>query len=179
MFSEQNIMKKFIFITGGARSGKSTFAEQLLAEISPKAYIATANIGDDEMAERVRRHRERRGEAWDTFETEKNLNILLNNVDKKYQGLLIDCTTVYTSNLVLGGKSDGEILSEMDEIAGILKGLDVFAVVVSNEVGCGIVPDNALARRFRDVLGLANQKLAAMADEVYCVVSGIPMLIKK
>ena len=175
-------MKKLIFITGGARSGKSRFAEKLLADISPKAYVATAEAKDDEMKDRIRRHRERRGDEWKTIEAPKNINLLLNNLlnnaEYSYQGLLIDCITIYTSNLVLGDRSDEEILSETDELIRILRSLDGVAVVVSNEVGSGIVPDNALGRRFRDILGLANQKLAANADEVFYVVAGIPMQLK-
>lgn len=172
-------MGKLIFITGGARSGKSRFAEKLFEQTSPKAYVATAFAGDDEMKERIRRHRERRGDAWQTIEAEKKLNFLLNNVDTTFKGLLVDCITIYTSNLVLGGSSDGDILAEMDETISILKSKDLVAAVVSNEVGDGIVPGNALSRRFRDILGLVNQKFASGADEAYYIVAGIPIALKK
>ena len=175
-------MGRTILIIGGARSGKSALAEQLAGRERKVAYVATASALDDEMRERIRRHRRRRPKNWTTFEQQLEIDKLLPSLSEDYDAILIDCMVLYVTNMLLGDElervSDAAILSAVDHLlrASRLSKADV--LIVSNEVGCGIVPEADLARHFRDVMGLANQRLAAGADEVYHVVAGIAQRIK-
>jgi len=178
-------MARTIFITGGARSGKSVFAEKLMLELgSALCYLATAQTLDSEMAQRVKRHRERRGEPWQTLEEPLDLSLALNGCDDgRYQAILVDCVTLWLSNLLFayqGTTADLEekVLADVRQLADTLRGMTTPLILVSNEVGMGIVPENALARLYRDIAGRANQILAAAADEVHVVISGIPLRLK-
>ncbi len=173
---------KIIFITGGARSGKSSFAvEEASALGGRKAFIATAEALDDEMRERVERHRRERGEDWDTFEEPLRITDLLSRIKERYNVVVLDCLTVWLANLMAEegrGKAEdcGRAVDEFVDSLNSLAGCALF--IVSNEVGMGIVPDNQVARRFRDLAGSLNQRVAGIADGVYLTVSGIPVRIK-
>ena len=177
-------MAHTVFITGGARSGKSSFAEKRAFEFGGTlGYLATAQIRDDEMHERIKRHRERRGSEWHTIEEPIHLSQTLAHCDGRYQGILVDCITLWLSNLLCTCEEHLEnceesILKEVQLLNSTLQGMVTPVVLVSNEVGQGIVPDNHLARMFRDIAGITNQQLAAAADEAYVVISGIPLKLK-
>lgn len=167
---------KNTFVIGGARSGKSSFALKEALKIGGlKAYIATAQALDDEMKERVQKHKLERGSGWDTFEEPLNIISLMGEIHEKYDAVLIDCLTLWLSNLMLSGK---DVKKEIKALADLLPTVNCQLFIVSNEVGMGIVPDNALARQFRDLAGTLNQKIAGIADEVYLVAAGIPVKIK-
>jgi len=177
-------------IVGGVRSGKSRLAEQLAAAWPPVTYIATALAGDAEMARRIALHRQRRPANWATVEEPWDLPRLLVDLDKqtnRQKGaagcVLVDCLTMWLSNLLTGlpgrpGREDVGILAEVDSLTEAVRHKAGGVVVVSHEVGCGILPANALARRFGDLLGEANQRLAAAAGEVHACVAGIPVRLK-
>ena len=170
---------KLYFITGGARSGKSAFAEKLAGERAGKrAYLATAQALDAEMVERIEHHRKRRGDAWDTFEEPLAVAELVRKLSGRYQVLLLDCLTLWLSNVMARTGSDKDISSQVEELTEALRSFGGAVLVVSNEVGLGIVPDNALARRFRDLAGFANQKVAQASDDAYFLAAGMPMKIK-
>lgn len=177
-------MAQIIFITGGARSGKSSFAEKRAREFgAPLCYLATAQTLDREMDERVKRHRERRGFEWSTIEEPVCLSQALAGCDGRFQAILVDCLTLWLSNLLFKYENAGEQIEErinedLQRLKSTLRGMVTPVVLVSNEVGMGIVPDNALARLFRDIAGSANQTLAGAADEVHAVISGIPLRLK-
>lgn len=168
-----------IFITGGARSGKSSFAERIAAERRGKrAYLATAQALDAEMVARIEHHRRRRGDLWDTYEEPLAVAELIVKLSGRYEVVLLDCLTLWLSNIIARHADDGSIMLQVDEMSGAVRSFPGTLIVVSNEVGLGIVPDNPLARRFRDIAGFANQRLAAEADEAYFVAAGIPVKIK-
>jgi len=177
-------MARTIFITGGARSGKSSCAEKMaLAFGSPLGYLATAQTLDSEMDERVRRHRERRGGEWNTIEEPFHLSQALARCDGQYNAILVDCVTLWLSNLLFKYEDAAELIEErihedLQRLKSTLQGMVTPVILVSNEVGMGIVPDNRLARMFRDIAGTTNQILAASADEVHVVISGIPLRLK-
>ncbi len=161
-------------VLGGARSGKSRHA-QALAETcaAPWRFVATAQAFDAEMAERIAHHRADRSAAWATIEAPLALPETIAAVEDGV--LLVDCLTLWTSNLLL---ADADIDAATDALVAALTTSRARIVLVSNEVGWGIVPDNALARRFRDVAGRVNQRVAATADRVDLVVAGLPMSLK-
>jgi adenosylcobinamide kinase/adenosylcobinamide-phosphate guanylyltransferase len=168
-------MAPLILILGGARSGKSRHAERLIGEYPPPwTYIATAEALDDEMGERIAQHRARRDERWQTIEAPRALADAVQNAPGD-QALLIDCLTLWLSNRLLGDADLDQDMSTLSEVLGLRKAP---TIVVANEVGLGIVPDNALARRFRDVAGKANQMLAAQADCVEFVAAGLALRLK-
>ena len=180
-------MGKIILVTGGARSGKSSFAERLALKFGKgrAAYIATAQIFDDEMAYRVRLHRERRGDNWQTFEAPTNADKKIFEAAKNFDAILFDCVTIYISNFICAADIDDEKFL-YDELRGLIgnlidaaKNSDAVTIFVTNEVGAGIVPENKLARRFRDLAGLANQMLASEADKVFLTVAGLAVDVKK
>jgi adenosylcobinamide kinase/adenosylcobinamide-phosphate guanylyltransferase len=177
-------MAHTIFVTGGARSGKSALAEQKTLEFgTPLGYLATARMLDNEMTERVRRHRERRGVEWQTIEEPLYLAQTLARHDGQFQAILVDCVTLWLSNLLFHYEDAAEncevlIGNDLQELKSTLSGMVTPVILVSNEVGMGIVPENNLARLFRDIAGTANQTLAAAADEVHVVISGIPLRLK-
>lgn len=174
-----------IFITGGARSGKSLLAEKIASERKGRVvYIATAETGDEEMRARVAEHQARRPEAWRTVEAANDLPAAVASALDSDGTVLVDCLTVYLSNLLLAqGIATAErvemlVEAEVERLAEVCRSGNGNVILVSNEVGMGIVPDNPLARAFRDMAGRANQRLAAEADEVYMCVSGIPLKVK-
>lgn len=177
-------MAHTLFITGGARSGKSAYAEKRIREFgTPLGYLATAQALDEEMTDRVRRHRERRGPDWTTIEEPVHLCQALARADGEYKAILVDCVTLWLSNLLFKYEETGDqiqdrIAEDVRRLKSTLQGMVTPVVLVSNEVGMGIVPDNGLARLFRDIAGSANQILAAAADEVQVVISGIPLKLK-
>jgi len=173
------VKKRTYFITGGARSGKSAFAEKLAGgHAGKRAYIATAQALDVEMAARIEKHRKDRGTSWDTFEEPLAVAELLRKLNGRYEALLLDCLTLWLSNVMAHSDGDEAVLFRSDELISIILEFNGSCIVVSNEVGLGIVPDNPLARRFRDFAGILNQKMARVADDVYFTASGIPMKIK-
>jgi len=168
-----------IFITGGARSGKSRLAEELaLCYGAPLGYIATGRAGDAEMAARIARHKARRGDAWLTVEEPLDLAGAIAARNGTVNALLVDCITLWLTNLLL---HHGDAAPALDEVASLTRrmtGLTTPLILVSNEVGMGIVPDNPLARTFRDLAGEANEMLARAADEVYVMFSGMSLKLK-
>jgi adenosylcobinamide kinase/adenosylcobinamide-phosphate guanylyltransferase len=171
--------KRIYFITGGARSGKSAFAEKLANELQGKrAYLATAQALDPEMVARIEHHRKRRGSAWDTFEEPLAVAELIRKLSGQYEVVLLDCLTLWLSNVMAHTDGDEVVNARSDALVSELRDFRGACIVVSNEVGLGIVPDNPLARRFRDCAGMLNQKTAQAADEVYFTASGIPVKIK-
>jgi adenosylcobinamide kinase/adenosylcobinamide-phosphate guanylyltransferase len=177
-------MSRTIFITGGARSGKSTFAETLVLQSgSNPCYLATAQSLDHEMDERISRHRQRRGDSWHTAEEPLDLSNALKNRDGAFSAILVDCLTLWLTNLLLAGDLQGKeledaIMAHVRHLAGILRTMQTPVFIVSNEVGMGIVPEHRLGRIFRDIAGQANQTIAAAADEAWLVASGIPIKLK-
>lgn len=169
-----------IFVTGGARSGKSDFAQDMAEKIEGKrVFVATAQAFDEEMAERIQKHQENRGTRWDALEEPINLGGAIRSVLGQYKTILVDCLTVWMSNLLLEYQDQNERISEIvDDFFSGLNESDETIIVVSNEVGMGIVPDNKLARDYRDQLGFLNQRMARRADDVYVLFSGIPVKIK-
>jgi len=172
-----------IYVTGGARSGKSRLAERRAGELAgggQVTYLATAQAFDTEMTERIGQHRADRPEGWPTLEEPLNVPAALEGV----QGVvLLDCLSLWVSNLMLRGDSDGAILQAAHDLIGVQRErggpLRVHPlIVVSNEVGSGIVPDNALARRYRDTLGWVNQAVAEASSEAWMAVSGLAMRLK-
>ncbi|MEK6680460.1 MAG: bifunctional adenosylcobinamide kinase/adenosylcobinamide-phosphate guanylyltransferase [Nitrospirota bacterium] len=169
---------ELIFILGGARSGKSSFALRLAESIgSRNIYIATAEALDEEMAERIKRHKENRGKDWQVIEAPINITGKLAGLKRKGDVILIDCLTLWVNNQ-MEKMADKKILKETGSLLKAVKAINKNIIIVSNEVGLGIVPDNPLARRFRDIAGMVNQKIAEAADEVYLMVSGIPVRVK-
>lgn len=178
-------MAETILITGGSRSGKSAYAQALAEALpGPRAYVATCPVLDAEMAERIRRHREARKAArWETIEETTDLaRVIVEAGDRRV--LLVDCLTLWANNLLFSAEGRGETFGE-DAIAGrcreLLAACAAFAgtvILVTNELGMGIVPENETARRFRDIAGRMNQILAAAADRVTLVVAGLPLHLK-
>jgi adenosylcobinamide kinase / adenosylcobinamide-phosphate guanylyltransferase len=165
---------KITLVLGGARSGKSRHAEELIAASPPpRIYVATAEAGDAEMAERIARHRARRGSDWRTVEAPRNLEHVL--TECRAEPVLVDCLTLWLSNLML---ANAAIEEEMTRVEKALLLATAPKVVVSNEVGSGIVPEHPLGRRFRDAQGIFNQRIAALADRVVLVVAGLPVALK-
>jgi adenosylcobinamide kinase / adenosylcobinamide-phosphate guanylyltransferase len=168
-------LPQLTLVLGGARSGKSAYAEQLLTGIpGPWAYIATAEAFDDEMRERIRHHKGRRGPGWVDHETPLEIADTLANRTAELP-TLVDCLTLWISNLMHVDRSLPEATDAL--LAAVAKRIAP-CVMVSNEVGLGIVPDNALARAFRDEAGRLNQKIAAAADRVVFVAAGLPLTLK-
>ena len=170
-------LPKVTLVLGGARSGKSRFAEGLIAGHPGRpVYLATAQGGDAEMAARIRRHRARRSDGWTTIEEPLELPRALASATRDNAAVLVDCLTLWLSNLMAAGRNAE---SETQALVDALPGLGAPIVFVSNEVGLGIVPDNAMARAFRDHAGFLHQAIAAAADRVYFIAAGLPLLLKK
>ncbi|MBO8137465.1 MAG: bifunctional adenosylcobinamide kinase/adenosylcobinamide-phosphate guanylyltransferase [Desulfotomaculum sp.] len=176
-------------VIGGASSGKSSFAEKLAGSISDNVtYVATAAVLDDEMARKVALHRLSRPQHWKTIEETTNLIDVINKHSQEDEVILIDCLTLWLSNLLLNASNsspgiswpekESHILNEVKKLAEIAANSSAEVIIVANEVSLGLVPNNKLGRAFRDVAGRANQVVAQYADEVYLVVAGIPIEIK-
>jgi len=169
-------MPQLTLVLGGARSGKSQYAEHLImASRPPWTFVATAEAGDAEMAERIALHRRRRGNDWHTIEAPHNLPTSLAAIGAGAP-ILVDCLTLWLSNRML---ANVDVDAEIADLEAALDGRRGPVVLVSNEVGFGIVPDNELARRFRDLQGRLNQRLAACADRVILMVAGLPIVVKE
>ncbi len=163
-------------VLGGARSGKSRFAENLIGGTElPAVYLATAEPRDDEMRARIALHRARRGESWTTIEEPVEVVNRLLAIAEESRPILIDCLTLWLSNL-LGAERD--IGFETERLVSALPQIKAPVVAVANEVGLGIVPDNRLARSFRDHAGRLNQRVAALADRVVFMAAGLPLALK-
>ncbi|WP_243370359.1 bifunctional adenosylcobinamide kinase/adenosylcobinamide-phosphate guanylyltransferase [Geotalea sp. SG265] len=172
-------MSRIILVTGGARSGKSRIAEGIASGFGePLGYVATSLAGDGEMAERIARHRSRRGSQWQTMEEPLRLKEVILGHDGYFKAMLVDCITLWLSNLLLAHNDSGRVLDEVRDLAAAMPALVTPLILVTNEVGEGIVPENVLARAFRDLAGEANQILATAADEVHMAVCGLPLKLK-
>lgn len=186
-----------ILITGGARSGKSLFGENLLLQQKKVLYIATAIAFDNEMKERVKIHQQRRNKNWDTLEMYKAIGDKLISLNQNYDGIIVDCITIMITNLIMQDTinfseddynnldyrvEETKILYEMQNLTSGLREMEIKynakTIIITNEVGSGIVPETKLSREFRDIAGRVNQYLAKEADEVYCIISGIPLKLK-
>lgn len=173
-------MSKIVLFTGGARSGKSTRAEQYVTRLNvPVVYVATAQAGDDEMRDRIVRHQERRPVDWHTLEAPTAVAATLMGLERG-SIVLLDCLSLLVSNLLLAHEANPEpaIEHEIGALLATVRERDLTLVVVTNEVGMGIVPAYPLGRVYRDLLGWANQRVARAADDVYLVVCGIPVELK-
>lgn len=169
-------MGNVVLVLGGARSGKSGYAEQRGDSLAGQhIYIATAQAFDEEMTNRIARHRADRAGHWRTVECPLELETTIRHHDGKDAVLLVDCLTLWLSNLMLGNHDVG---AARERLAGLVPDIEGALLLVSNEVGQGIVPDNALARQFRDEAGWLNQAMARVADEVWFVTAGLPHRLK-
>lgn len=187
-------MSEIILLTGGARSGKSEMAERLAMERNRQGvlYVATAAVCDDEMADRVRKHRERRPEEWRTLEQFWNFDQLPSNSDFVESGvLLLDCLGFMLNNIMYESGVDYQVCAieemeqverrmcqELETLCRLIRETDKTLIAVTNEVGMGLVPPDRSSRYYRDILGRANRTVASQADQVYFLVSGIPMKVK-
>ena len=177
--------KKIIVVTGGARSGKSAFAERYAAALSGRhAYVATARIFDQEMAERIAVHRRRRPPSWQTWEVPEDLPALAERICRSADVVLVDCLTLYFSNYLFAhdGEADDAVVAgaaaELQQIMAAFRRAGVTVIFVANELGCGIVPMEHVSRLYRDLIGRINQDAAAAADEVYLSVCGLTIEVK-
>jgi adenosylcobinamide kinase/adenosylcobinamide-phosphate guanylyltransferase len=172
-------MSEVILISGGARSGKSRCAVELAQRRGTRvAFIATGAASDPEMKKRIDLHRRSRPPHWTLIEEGKDIAAALPALKGNYDVVVIDCLGLLISNLLADRLDDGEIERRVEELGPALRAVDFAAIIVSNEVGSGIVPLHALSRRFRDLLGWANQTLARQADQVIVMHMGIPVVIK-
>ena len=182
-------MSQFTLVTGGAKSGKSSFAELLAAQAKrPVIYIATAQIRDEEMAHRVKKHQEQRPSTWQLIEEPQNIRDTLFQFKDNDGIILLDCVTLWLTNLLLAGQAENDdhkfnnvepqILATVQDVARLAQDIKPRVIFVTNEVGQGIVPEYPLARAYRDLAGRSNQILAQSADYVYLVVAGLPIEIK-
>jgi len=169
-------VRRSVFVLGGARSGKSAFAERLAAATGlQRVYIATGQAFDAEMAARIDAHRRSRGDGWRTVEAPYDLAQAIRAEARSDRVLLVDCLTLWLSNVLL---ADGDIAAAIDNLCSMLASAEGTVILVSNEVGLSIVPENALARAFRDHSGRMNQSIAALADEAWFVAAGLPLKLK-
>ena len=168
-------LQRLTFVLGGARSGKSRFAQELAERREHRVYLATAQARDDEMTARIEIHKSDRGPEWQTVEEPLDISAVLRQTVDGHVSVLVDCLTIWLSNVMLQGMDiDGEIDRLMDTLAGLAGPV----ILVSNEVGQGIVPASEMGREFRDHQGRLNQRMAALADEVWWVVAGLPQKLK-
>ncbi len=183
-------MSKNILIIGGARSGKSHFAQELgLKSAQPVLFVATAVAGDEEMRQRIEEHKKSRPTTWSTLEVTTHIGNQVRQKIGETQTVIVDCVTLLVNNIFCqysdptGGSIDApliekEVMAEIDELVNCIKQVNASFIIVSNEVGLGLVPDNRIGRLYRDLLGRVNQILAQHVDEIYLMVAGMPVLIK-
>ena len=182
--------KKCILLIGGARSGKSRFAQELASKSGePVLFVATAEAGDEEMQRRIEKHKRERSADWNTLEVTTHIG---NHIEQKTGGartVIVDCITLLVSNIlnkyshqadeqIDSSMIEKEVASEIDELIGCIDRANAAFIIVTNDVGLGLVPADKLSRLYRDLLGRANQMLAEHADEVYLMVAGLPVPIK-
>jgi adenosylcobinamide kinase/adenosylcobinamide-phosphate guanylyltransferase len=171
-----SIQSSVTLVLGGARSGKSAYGERVVeASGGPMTYLATAEAGDDEMTARIAEHKARRGNRWTTVEEPLELADAVASADKPGGAVLVDCLTLWLANLMA---AERDIPAESQRLARALESIEGAVVLVANEVGLGIVPDNPQARAFRDHAGRLNQSIALLADNVVFVAAGLPMILK-
>ena len=173
-------MKKITFVVGGCRSGKSRYALKLAEQVpgQNKIFVATCVPGDDEMKQRVLHHKKERGPDWKTLEVPVLLPEAIIENSRKEEVLLVDCLTLWVNNIFMENNDQENIEKHVEKLIRSFDQVRCPIILVSNEVGAGIVPENKLARRFRDVMGFVNQKVAASSDNVTWMVVGIPVIIK-
>ena len=174
--------KKLILILGGVRSGKSSYAQQLAGKMGKRVlFLATAEAGDEEMKRRIARHKSSRPESWRTVEEQIDLPGALRKNTAHADAVIVDCVTVWLSNMLMHNEklSEQEMIEGVDRLINSYEHGEASYIVVSGEVGMGIVPEHPLGRIFRDYLGLANQRLAGAADRVVLMVAGLPVDVKK
>jgi len=165
-----------LLVLGGARSGKSRYAEQRAASWpGEKLYLASAEAKDQEMRQRIAAHQSRRGADWQTLEEPLDIAAAIRREAAADKLILFDCVTLWLSNLLL---AERDVQQEVDDLAAAVAAAPGQVIVVSNEVGLGIVPGDALSRRFRDEAGIANQKIAATVGEAVLVAAGLPLALK-
>jgi adenosylcobinamide kinase/adenosylcobinamide-phosphate guanylyltransferase len=173
-------LKEVIFVIGGCRSGKSQYAldtaEQMPGE--KKIFIATCLPRDDEMKQRIARHQEQRSQTWTTVEEPVHLHASITKISPKATVILVDCLTLWITNIMLETGEEQKIESHVSKLINALATAECPVILVSNEVGTGIVPENKLARQFRDDMGQVNQAVAHYANKVVWMVAGIPVSIK-
>jgi len=168
-----------ILITGGCRSGKSRFALDYANQyFSKKLYLATCEALDEEMAQRIEHHKKMRSPEWQTIEEPIEIVNKIRRYGDEVDVILLDCITLWLSNLLMRRKNDSEIMEEVSRLIDTMKEKRTSFILVSNEVGLGIVPVDPLSRRFRDLSGMANQKIAEVVNTVILMVSGIPIFLK-
>ena len=166
-----------VLVLGGARSGKTSFAERMAMRAGSRpAYLATAEALDGEMRDRVRTHQEQRSGRFSTIEEPVALSETIIEASREHDVILVDCLTLWISNLLGAGEDVATAVDELVMTLGEVRSARV--ILVSNEVGLGIVPDNPLARSFRDLAGSAHQRLAEICEDVYFVIAGLPMVLK-
>ena len=186
-------MSKTILITGGARSGKSSFGEELIKERGENIlYVATAKPIDEEMKDRIKKHRERRPSYWDTLEQYSGLGAVLPEKSKHYDGILLDCVTIMSTNIIFDlpfmqqaeipfeqyAQAENHLMGEIKALTDSFDKLQCDLIMVTNEVGLGLVPEYPISRFYRDALGRVNQALGKACDEAYFVSCGIPLKLK-
>ena len=166
-------------VLGGVRSGKSRYAQQLAEQSGRVVFVATANISDDEMRRKIERHREERPKKWLTIEEPLELAQALAQHESSCDVILIDCLTIFAANLLeTEGEDNAAIAGRIAALCGALRQASCAVVLVSNEVGSGVVPAYPLGRRYRDLLGEINQSIAQVADDVVLMVAGLPLALK-
>jgi|Deesub1362A_J573_1020465.scaffolds.fasta_scaffold00066_112 adenosylcobinamide kinase/adenosylcobinamide-phosphate guanylyltransferase len=171
--------REILLVTGACRSGKSKWARRWAEDKGVfRVFVATAVAGDEEMEARIRAHKKERGAGWRTVEEPLRVPEAVEREGPHADVVVVDCLTLWLSNLLLEGMEDSEILGRVSRLAEVLQGISASAAVVTNEVGWGIVPENPLGRRFRDLAGGANQIMARTAHRVVLMVAGIPVPIK-
>jgi len=182
-------LRKIILLLGGARSGKSFFAQELAKKKDRVLFVATAEAGDEDMRQRIEKHKQSRPSAWRTLETTTWVGDHIEAAFDKEALVIIDCITLLVSNIfcrynetefasISDEALEKEVMTEIRELQECLVNVSASFIIVSNEVGLGLVPDNRMGRLYRDILGRANQMLAQSADEVYFMAAGIPLRIK-
>ncbi|MGL5506982.1 MAG: bifunctional adenosylcobinamide kinase/adenosylcobinamide-phosphate guanylyltransferase [Paraclostridium sp.] len=186
-------MSKLILVTGGSRSGKSSFAESLcIKQNNSTAYIATSIPFDEEMKDRVRKHKESRPNEWKTYEIYKDIYSIIEAISNEHKTIILDCVTLLINNLMFDYGLDFDnttseqtnemeiyIKQQIEKLINEIRKTELYVVIVTNELGMSLVPDNKLCRVYSDIVGRINQYIATKSDEVYFVVSGIPMKIKE
>ncbi len=175
MNTPQPSLARVTLVLGGARSGKSRYAENLLAPLARKTYLATATAGDDEMAKRIAEHQGRRGEGWTTIEEPLEIADVVCAEGQAGRPLLVDCLTLWAMNFITAGRDGGKEVTRLYEALNATPGP---VVMVSNEIGLGVVPDNQLSRLFVDLQGQVNQLAAQAASRVVFVAAGLPLIMK-
>jgi adenosylcobinamide kinase/adenosylcobinamide-phosphate guanylyltransferase len=173
-------MKQVTLVLGGCKSGKSRYAIDLAEQVGDRRlFMATCVPHDEEMQLRVARHQEERSDSWRTIEVPLELSESIAAHGNEGNVLLVDCLTLWITNLLMVSEDEAHVTQQVDRLADVLGLVSCPVVLVSNEVGAGIVPENRLARLFRDIAGIANQKIAAVSDRVVWMVAGIPVVVKQ